>query len=896
MSATIDGRSVEPALGETIFEAARRLGIAIPTLCRARGTRPEGACRLCMVEIARDAELRAACHTELAPGMRVATRSERLDGLRREILELVLEEAGQPPFRPDPHGNELERAMSALGVSASPEAGAALGRAVDASHPYLRFDRAACIACRRCVHACDEVQGQFVYAVEGRGAGTRIVFGTGETFAASGCVACGACVDVCPTGAVSDRDRASGTAPERTVRSTCGYCGVGCQLEIGAAGDRVVRVDGARAASVNRGHLCVKGRYAHGFHASPDRLTSPLLRQGDRWEPVSWEEAIAFAARRLHEIHRSHGPDALGAMTSSRSTNEAAYLLQKLFRTRFATNHVDCCARVCHASTAEALREVTGTGAASACYDDIECAQLIVVAGANPTEAHPVIGARIKQRALAGVPLVVIDPRRIELADHADVHLSLRPGTNVPLLNALARVILDARAEDRDFLAERCEGAAELAAFLATQGLESAARASGVPAERIRAAGRLLAAAGPVLFVHGLGLSELTQGTESVMALANLAMLTGSIGRPGAGLLPLRGQNNVQGNADMGGAPTHLPGYQPVDDDAARRRVADVWGTPPPATEGKTIPEMLEAAQAGTLRALWIQGEDVAQSDPNEHAVRAALGRLELLIVQELFLSETAHYAHLVLPAAAALEQDGTFTNAERRIQRVRAAVPPPGEARPDWRAVQDVAHALGCTWDYGGPADVMDEIARVAPALFGGVAYDRLEGDGLQWPCPSRHHSGTPRMHVTGFVRGRGRLSVVRHRPSPEADVEGYPLTLVTGRVLDHYNVGTMTRRTPNVVLAPRDRLALHPADASALGLAEGDRAAVASRWGSAEAVVHRTDRVARGTCFLTFHFPDTHANALTGPQRDPLSDCPEYKVTAVRVTRAVAFQENAR
>jgi formate dehydrogenase alpha subunit len=896
MNESIDGRPADAYVGETILSAARRLAIEIPTLCRAEGTRPEGACRLCMVEIAGEAGLRAACHTALAPGMQVATRSPRLDELRRGILALVLDEAGNPPFRPDPHGNELERAMSALGVGVARAPSAARERAVDESHPYLRFDHGACIACRRCVHACDEIQGQFVYAVEGRGAGTRIVFGTGETFAASGCVACGACVDACPTGAVSDRDRTPPVAPERTVRSTCGYCGVGCQIEIGAAGDRVVRIAGARAASVNRGHLCVKGRYAHGFQASLDRLTSPLLRTGDRWEPISWEEAIAFAARRLDEIHRSRGPDALGAMTSSRSTNEAAYLLQKLFRTRFATNNVDCCARVCHASTAEGLREVTGTGAASASYDDIERARLLVVAGANPTEAHPVIGARIKQRALAGVPLIVIDPRRIELADHADLHLALRPGTNVPLLNALARGILDAGAEDRAYLAERCEGAEELAAFLATQDLESAAHATGVPAEQIRAAGRLLGAAGPVLFVHGLGLSELTQGTESVMALANLAMLTGSIGRPGAGLLPLRGQNNVQGNADMGGAPSHLPGYQPVADAAARRRVAEVWGTPPPDEPGKTIPEMLEAAQAGTLRALWIQGEDVAQSDPNESAVRAALGRLELLIVQELFLSETARYAHLVLPAAAALEQDGTFTNAERRIQRVRAAVSPPGEARPDWRAVQDVARALGLPWDYAGPADVMDEIARAAPRLFGGVAYDRLEGDGLQWPCPDRLHPGTPRMHEAGFVRGRGRLAVVPYRPSPEADVDGYPMTLVTGRVLDHYNVGTMTRRTPNVVLAPCDRLDLHPADASALGLADGDRAAVASRWGSAAAIVQRTDRVARGTCFLSFHFPETHANALTGPQRDPHSDCPEYKVTAVRVARADALEEKTR
>ena len=895
MTSSIDGREIQARDGETVLDAARRIGVAIPTLCRGEGTRPDGGCRLCLVEVEGEAGPRAACHTALAPGMRIATRSPRLDALRREILALALHESGDYPFEPDPNGSELARRMSEVGVrTATPTADAP--RVIDASHPYLRFERAACIACRRCLHACDEIQGQFVYAMEGRGAATRLVFGLGDSFAESACVACGACVDACPTGAISDRDRASGETAERSVRSTCGYCGVGCQIDVGARGDRVVRIDGARDAAVNRGHLCVKGRYAHGYREAADRLTRPLVREGGRLVPVSWDAAIAFAARRLDEIHRRHGPAAVGAMTSSRSTNEAAYLLQKLFRTRFGTNNVDCCARVCHASTAEALRTVTGTGAATTSFADIERARLIVVAGANATEAHPVIGARIKQRALAGVPLIVIDPRRIELADYAAAHLQLRPGTNVALFNALAREILESGSEDRAYLRERCEGADELAAFLATQDLDAAERATGVASATIRAAGRRIGAAGPVLFVHGLGLSELTQGTESVMALANLAMLTGSIGRAGAGLLPLRGQNNVQGNADMGGAPSHLTGYQPVDDASARARVERVWGAPVAATPGATIPEMLEAAARGDLRALWIQGEDVAQSDPNETAVRAALARLDLLIVQELFVSETARYAHLVLPAAASLEQDGTFTNAERRIQRVRAAVPPPGEARPDWRAVQDVARALGCDWRHGDPASVMDEIARVAPRLFGGVRYDRLDGDGLQWPCPDAMHPGTATVHAEGFVRGRGRLSAIAYRPSPEATGAEFPLTLVTGRVLDHYNVGTMTRRTPSVALAPADWLDLHPSDASGLGLADGDRAAVASRWGSTEARVRYTDRVAPGTCFLTFHFPETHANVLTGPQRDPQSDCPEYKVTAVRVTRAQHAQGESR
>jgi formate dehydrogenase major subunit len=891
--ARIDGREVDVAPGETVLDAATRLGIEVPTLCFTKGLAPEGGCRLCLVEAEGHVHPLAACHTPLRDGMVVRTGSPRLEDLRRRMLALHLAESRDGRFVPSAKGDAFERLLAAYQVSVDrPHDGAPA--ALDASHPYMRFDATRCIECRRCLHVCEDVQGRFVYAFEGRGEAARLVFGATDCFAESPCVACGACVDACPTGAVSDRDRTSAAPAETRVRSTCGYCGVGCQVEIAAAEGRVLRVGGVASSPVNRGHLCVKGRYAHAWHHAFDRLTEPLLRKGHDLVPVSWEEALGFAAEQLAAIRDRDGGEALAVLTSSRSSNEAAYLLQRIFRTRLRTNHVDCCARVCHASTAEALSQVTGTGASTASYADIERARTIVVAGANPTEAHPVIGARLLQQVRRGARLVVIDPRRIELAEWADVHLPVRPGTNVPLLHALAQLLLAMGRADLEYVATRCEGLEALEAHLATSSPEARAELAGVAPGALRAAAEILGA-GPVLFVHGLGLSELTQGVASVKALANLAMLTGSVGRPGAGLLPLRGQNNVQGNADMGGMPDRITGYQPVADPALREHAASIWGAPPPAEPGFTLPGMLDAAVAGRLRALWIQGEDLAQSDPNQHHVMAALGSLELLVVQELFLTETARHAHVVLPAASFFEQEGTFTNAERRVQLVRAAVPPPGRARPDWEVAGELGLALGDTARPASPAALMEEIAQVAPRLFGGVRHDRLEPDGLQWPCPDITHPGTATLHAEGFLVGRGLLSPVPYVPSPEDAVPDRPLTLVTGRILDHYNVGTMTRRTPSRALAPHDPLEIHPDDARAAGIAEGDLVALESRWGEARARAHLTDRVAPGTLFLSFHYPETHANRVTGPQRDPESDCPEYKVTAVRLRRA-ALPEDAR
>ena len=850
--AEIDGRALAPLPEDTILDAAQRLGIAIPTLCHLPRLAPDGGCRLCLVEVEGRERPAAACHTPLRDGMRVRTSTPELERLRAGV-----------------------RALTEEGRHAAP---------AQRDHPYLRLDPSLCVLCRRCLHVCEEIQGAFVYSVVGRGGEARLALGSDDTFATSPCTSCGRCVEVCPTGALGDRDGGAATTNGRATRSTCGYCGVGCQVEIEADARGVRRIGGAHDARVNHGQLCAKGRYAHGWSTSPERLTRPLLRVNGRLEPITWPEAIAFAARRLTEIHAASGPTALAALSSSRSTNEAAYLLQKLFRARLGTNNVDCCARVCHASTAEGLREATGTGAASACYDDIELARAIAVVGANPTEAHPVIGARILQAVRRGAKLCVIDPRRIELAEHADVFLQLRPGSNVPLLNALAALLLSRGLFDRGYVAQRCTGLAELSASLPESEIARAAELADVPVAALRAAAELIGA-GPTLFVSGLGTSELTQGTASVRALCNLALLTGSVGRRGAGLLPLRGQSNVQGNADMGATPDHFTGYQSLDAPAVRARLADLWGALPPVIPGQRLPELLESARQGALRALWVQGEDLAQSEPDQTRVLDALGRLDFLVVQELFPSRTTELAHLVLPAAGWLEQEGTFTNAERRIQRVRAAVRPPGEARPDWEVIRDVANALGCGWRHPTPERVMDEIALAAPALFGGVSYLRLAGDGLQWPCPDADHPGTARLHEAGFAHGPAPLSRVAFAPGPESDAEGFPYRLITGRVLHQYNVGSQTRRTPARELAGGDFLEIHPDDAAREDLANGRPVRVESRWGSATLPARISERVAPGTLFASFHFPASHTNRLVGPWRDPDSDCPDYKNVAVRL-----------
>lgn len=884
---TINGVETEFAGPCTILQALESRGVEIPHLCHDSRLTPSGVCRLCVVALRGSPQPVTACNTALADGMVIETHTPELERFRRVVLDLLARGYPAEAVRAQP-----EKQFHAYLRSYSLEpCGAADPAAADDSHPYIHVDLSRCILCYRCVRICDQVQGQHVWNIQGRGETTRIVPDNGATLRQSSCVSCGACVDTCPTGALEDKSVLQQGEPKTWTRTTCPYCGTGCEMNVGTRDNRIISVRPALDAPVNRGHLCVKGRYAFDFVDAPDRITFPMIRDraAGSWRRVSWEKALAFAAAGLRTTLSRYGRGAVGVLGSARATNEENYLAQKFARVVLGTNNVDCCARVCHAPSAAGLGQSFGTGAATNSFDDLERAQAILVFGCNPTENHPIVGARIRQAAQRGAALIVVDPRRIELARYASCHLRLRPGTNVPLLNALACVILEEGLFDSEFVRERVEGWKEFQAFIREWRPERVSAICGVSAADIRAAARLYATRKPAISFHGLGVTEHVQGVDGVMALANLALLTGNVGKPGSGVNPLRGQNNVQGAAHMGCDPGHLPGYRPLE--GGRELVEAVWGEALPAAPGLDLLQMMEAADAGRFKALWAIGYDIRLTNPDLNFTRRALRGLDLLIVQDMFLNETAReFGTVFFPAASSFEKDGTFMNAERRIQRVRQALAPRGKSLPDWEIICRLADATGKgrAFAFRSPEEIWNEVRAVWKA-GAGTTYQRLERAGLQWPCPTEDHPGTSVLHVDRFPSGkRAKLHCVDYRPTPEQVTEEYPLLLITGRSLYQFNAGTMTLRTPNYQLRPADTLDLSSDDAQRWGLTDGSPVRVRSRYGEAILPLHITTDVKPGEAFATFQVPSSQLNCLIGPQRDPCTHTPEYKVTSVRVEPA--------
>jgi len=902
---TIDGREVTVPAGASVMRAAALCGGSIPSLCATDSLAAFGSCRMCLVEIDGRRGTPASCTTPAEAGMVVHTQTERLARIRKGVMELYISDHPLDCLTCSANNDcELQDTAAEVGLRdvRYGYAGANhLGLATDPSNPYFDFDPSKCIACSRCVRACDEVQGTLALTIDGRGFSSKVSAGqAGDDFLSSECVSCGACVQACPTATLQEKAVKEIGKPERAVVTTCAYCGVGCTFRAEMRGEQLVRMVPWKDGKANRGHSCVKGRFAWGYANHQDRITEPMIRDSvdDPWRVVSWDEALEFTAGRLNAIKAQFGARALGGITSSRCTNEETFLVQKLVRSGFGSNNVDTCARVCHSPTGYGLSKTFGTSAGTQDFDSVMQADVVLVIGANPTDGHPVFASRLKRRLRQGAKLIVIDPRRIDLvrSPHIEAahHLALQPGTNVAVLTAMAHVIVTEGLADEKFIAERCDADEyqDWARFVSEdrhspETLEPVTR---VPAADLRAAARLFATGGNGAIYYGLGVTEHSQGSSTVMAIANLAMATGNIGRRGVGVNPLRGQNNVQGSCDMGSFPHELPGYRHISNAEVRASFEADWGVTLDPEPGLRIPNMLDAALDGSFRALYIQGEDILQSDPNTHHVAAGLKAMDCVIVHDLFLNETANYAHVFLPGSTFLEKDGTFTNAERRIQLVRKVMEPAngpkGQGLADWQVTQELANAMGLGWTYTHPSQIMDEIARLTPT-FKGVSFARLDAEGsLQWPVNDAFPDGSPIMHVDGFVRGKGKFIVTDYVPTDEKTGPRYPLLLTTGRILSQYNVGAQTRRTANVVWHDEDVLEIHPLDAENRGIKAGDWVRLSSRTGETTLRADVTDRVAPGVVYTTFHHPATQANVVTTDYSDWATNCPEYKVTAVQVT----------
>jgi formate dehydrogenase major subunit len=895
--AYINGHPYDFQLGETIlsFIKKHKSKDAIPTLCDVSNLEPFGSCRVCSVEVGltEDGPLKtqASCHTPVIPGSYIYTDSDKIKKLRKNIIELVLTDHPLDCLTCEVNNNcELQTVAASVGIRdvRYPEGKNHLDRTKDVSHPYMTMDLSKCINCYRCVRACDEVQGEMVLSMSGRGFDAKIIKGNDTSFFESDCVSCGACAQACPTSAISDVFESKSVAVDKKVRTVCTYCGVGCNLEVSVVNDKVKSIRAPYDAEVNQGHTCLKGRFAFSFYNHPDRITTPLIRKDGVSTPATWDEAYAFIADSLLRIKNEHGPDAIAGISSARCTNEENYLMQKFIRAVIGTNNIDCCARVCHSPTALGMQRTFGTGAATNSIEDLKYTNCIMVIGANPTDGHPVTGAKLKQFAMKGKTTIVIDPRRTEIARYATYHLALKPGTNVALLNMMLYYIISEGKEDSSFIEQRTEGYQSFKEQILALDMDELAQITDVDKNLVRKAALAYAEAPNAMSFHGLGVTEHTQGTHTVMLISDLAMITGNIGRLGVGVNPLRGQNNVQGAADMGCQPHQGAGYLNAYDPEVNKKYEAFYNTKIPLGKGLKIPEMFNASINGDLKALWLMGEDVVQTDPNTQKVIKAMENLELLVVQELFMTETAKYATVILPGASFLEKSGTYTNGERRIQKVQKVVEPLPGTKADGQIISDIMNVMGYSQTNYDPDLLLQEISQIVP-FFAGVTWENLGHNGKQWPV-KEDGTDTKILHTETFKHGKGKFHFFDWEESGELQKHSkeYPYIITTNRELEHYNCGTMTRRTRNVHILTEDVILINPVDAARHFINEGDMVCVESPRGRVDIKARITDQVKPGVLSSTFHFPEVMLNNITSDEHDSEAMCPEYKVVAVNIRKS--------
>ncbi|EGO2834252.1 formate dehydrogenase subunit alpha [Enterococcus faecalis] len=889
---SIDNQEVTVPKGTTILEAAKALGVEIPTLCHLKELAPDGSCRMCVVEVegGRRGGLTTACTAHCQEDMVVSTHSEKVADSRRFILDLLLSNHKLECFSCGKNGDcQLQQYALDYGIDATSftEGKRMPCHQEDTSNPFFSYDPEKCIMCRRCARVCQLRQGRDVLSIANRGFETKMMPSYGQAFDQSICESCGNCVSSCPTGALTAKDTKEYRKWEtQKIPTTCPHCGTGCQMNLLVKNNRLVGVEPLDGPA-NKNLLCVKGKFAsYKFVGSGDRLTEPLIKRNGIFEPASWEEALTLVSSKFNEIKAENGPDALAGFSCSRATNEDNYVFQKMVRAAFGTNNVDNCARVCHSASVHGLAQTLGSGAMTNPIADItEDVDMILLVGSNPEEAHPVIGAQIRQAVQRGTQVVVVDPRKINLVKDSALHLQVQAGTNVAFANGMMHVILKEGLADRHFIEERTEGFLDLEKMVADYTPEKVAEICHIHPEDLIQAARMYAKAEKAPIIYCLGVTEHSTGTEGVMSMSNLAMLVGKVGKPGCGVNPLRGQNNVQGACDMGCMPYDFPGYQKVNNPEVIDKFEKAWHVPLNRNTGLTSTKVLPAATAGNVKGLYIFGEDPIVTDPDTGHVRQALESLDFLVVQELFMTETAAYADVVLPGISYAEKDGTFTNTERRVQRVRKAVEPRGQAREDYEIFCEVMTRMGYPCAYESAKEIMEEISVVTPS-FGGINYERLEKESLQWPCRSLTDPGTPIMHVGSFARGKGLFKAIPYKQAQELPDEEYPYLMSTGRMLYHYNTRAMTGRTEGInQIANHSYIEINAVDAQALGIQEGDKVEVHSRRGKIETYAAVGNRVFPQEVFMTFHFPDGNVNEITNAVFDDIATIPEYKVCAVAI-----------